>query len=106
MQKKLNENFYILIQKNIRQLALKSSNLSYGELKNEFNLIQDKVFWSNWGLQGNLTKKALVEYLDTINSKLNKESKGIKFLGIYLFDKQVKDCRKRMQKQYIVDFKE
>ena len=106
MQKKLNENFYLLIQKDIRNLALKSSKLSYGELKNEFNIIQDKVFWSNWGLQGNLTKKALVEYLDAINSKLNKGSKGIKFLGIYLFDKQVKDYRKRMQKQYIVDFKE
>lgn len=106
MQKKLNENFYLIIQKEIRNLALKSSKLSYGELMNEFNLIRDKVFWSNWGLQGNLTKKALIEYLDILYKKINKQSKGFKFLGLYLFDKQVKECRKKMQERYIMDFKE
>ena len=72
MQKKLNENFYLTIQHEIRNLVLKSSKLSYGELLSEFITIQEKVYWSNWGLQGNLTKKALVEYLDILYKKINK----------------------------------
>lgn len=106
MQKKLNENFYLAIQREMRNLVLKSSKLSYSELLSEFIVIQEKVYWSNWGLQGNLTKKALVEYLDIIHKRIDKESSGLKFLKVYLFDKQVKESRKKMQKRYVVDFKE
>lgn len=106
MQKKLNENFYLTIQQQLRRLALKSGRMSYGELLSEFNIIKERVFWSNWGLQGNLTKKALVEYLDILCVKLKRKDKGFKFLGVYLFDKQVKECRRKMHKRYIMDFKE
>lgn len=106
MQKQLNENFYLTIQRELRNLALKSSKLTYGELLGEFIVLQEKVYWSNWGLQGNLTKKALIEYFEILLQKLNKESRGFKFLKVYLFDKQVKDSRKKMQKRYMVDFKE
>lgn len=106
MQKKLNENFYLTTQQEIRRLALKSTKMSYGELRNDFNFIQEKVFWSNWGLQGNLTKKALIEYLDILQRKINKQKKGCNFFWLYLFDKQVKESRKQMHKIYNMDFKE
>ena len=106
MQKQLNENFYLTIQRELRNLALKSSKLTYGELLGEFIVLQEKVYWSNWGLQGNLTKKGLIEYFEILLQKLNKESRGFKFLKVYLFDKQVKDSRKKMQKRYMIDFKE
>ena len=76
MQKQLNENFYLTIQRELRNLALKSSKLTYGE------------------------------YFEILLQKLKKESRGFKFLKVYLFDKQVKDSRKKMQKRYMVDFKE
>ena len=106
MQKQLNKNFYLAVQKQLRKLALKSRKMSYGELLGEFNIIKERVFWSNWGLQGNLTKKALVEYLDILYVKINKKNKGFKFLSIYLFDKQVKECRRKMHERYNMDFKE
>ena len=61
MQRELNEKFYLNIQQEIRRIALCSCKMTYGELLNELSLIIDKVIWSNWGMQGNLTKKALIE---------------------------------------------
>ena len=106
MQKELNERFYLMIQQEIRNLALRSCKMSYGELMNEFDIIREKVLWSNWGIQGNLTKKALMEYLDVLFDKILKQEKGFKFLGSYLFNREVKEYRKLLHKRYLMDFKE
>lgn len=106
MQKELNEKYYLTTQKRLRGLALKSSQLSYGELINEFNLIKEYAIWSNWGMHGHLTKKALIEYLEILNNNILKGDKSFKFLGVYLFNKEVKNHRERMHKNYIKDFKE
>lgn len=106
MQKNLNEKYYLRTQKELRNLALKSSKLNYGQLIGEFNRINNETIWTNWGIHGNLTKKALIEYLEVINRKINKSDKGFKFLGIYLFDKEIKLYRKKLHKQYNLDFKE
>lgn len=106
MQKKLNEKYYLRTQKELRSLALKSSRLNYGELINEFNRIKNETIWANWGIHGYLTKKALIEYLEVLNRKINKSDKGFKFLGLYLFNKEVKLYREKLHKQYIMDFKE
>lgn len=106
MQKELNQKFYLTIQQELRSLILKSNRLSYGEILDEFNIIKDRVYWSNWGMQGNLTKMALIEYLEVLHIKINKKNIGFKIWAIYLLDKEVKDSRRKLHERYNMDFKE
>lgn len=106
LQERHNNELYIKTQKDLRRLVAKAPITSYGFIIGDFKTIEDKIVWSNWGMQGHLTKKYLIEYLRILNEILVEEKNGIKFLNAYIFDKQVKMARKRMNEQYLKDFKE
>lgn len=105
-QKRLNKELYLKTQRELRKLIAKSPITSFRFIVNDFNFIEDEVLWSEWGLQGHLTKKYLIEYLRILDDILLREKNGIKFFNAYLFDKRVKIARKKMNKQYLIDFKE
>lgn len=106
MQKKINEKFYLMIQREVKSLVLNCYKMSYENLIKELELIIDKVIWSDWGLHGNLTKKALLEYLDILYKQTRKQNKSFKFLGCYLFNDEVDKYRKLLRERYKIDFKE
>lgn len=106
MQKKINEQFYLLTHQKIRKITILSPKVSYGELLNELDMILNNILWSNWGLQGHLTKKATIAYLEELINQLKIQRKTYLFMGIYLFNKEVKLKRKKMQEYYVKEFKE
>ena len=106
MQERHNEQLYLKVQKDLRKLILKSPVTSYGFIINDFKTIEDEVMWSDWGMHGHLTKKYLIEYLRVLNSILVGEKNGVKFFNAYVFDKEVKIARRKLNEQYLKDFKE
>lgn len=104
MQEKLNYNFYKNIIKQLDALSLKSTTLDFKDVSNRFDIIMTNVLKSDWGLQGNLTKKQLIIYLNTLNNVVYSKGGKKRFLWIYMFDKEVRLARKKLSKQFKKDF--
>ena len=106
MQKQFNKNFYLQIQKKLRGLVLASSTTTYEQIISELQKIEEEVLYSDWGMYSNLTKKSLIEYIECFKSEISKKEDNIHVLYVYMFDKNVKEKRKKMHNRYLMDFKE